>query len=61
MYMCIVSNTYHICRVRIEYVSYQLLTVLSQPLYKGKKIKSQNLLVYLYLQCLLVFSQAKGL
>jgi len=31
MYMCIVSNTYRIGKVRIEYVSYRLLTVSSQP------------------------------
>ena len=31
MYMCIVSNMYHIKNIRIEYVSYQLLTVWSQP------------------------------
>jgi len=31
MYMCIVSNKYRIGKVRIEYVSYWLLTVSSQP------------------------------
>ena len=29
--MCIVSNTYHFGKVPIEYLSYRLLTVLSQP------------------------------
>jgi len=31
MYMCIVSNTYRIGKVRIEYVSIRLMTVSSQP------------------------------
>jgi len=33
MYIYIVSNTYRIGKVRIEYVSYRLLTVSSQPYY----------------------------
>jgi len=31
--MCSVSNTYRIGKVRIEYVSIRLMTVLSQPYY----------------------------
>jgi len=31
MYMCIVSNTYRIGKVRIEYISIRLMTVSSQP------------------------------
>jgi len=31
MYMCILSNMYRIGKVRIEYVSYLLLTISFQP------------------------------
>jgi len=37
VYMVIISNMYHICKVHIEYVSYRLQTVSSQPYYISRK------------------------
>ena len=48
MYICIVSNTYRIGKVRIEYVSYRLLTVSSQPYKWGSEFGAGDQVLHGY-------------